>query len=50
MRKRVDSTALEDIFSPVKEAKTEPTTTESKPEESQPLPKPETQPESQHSG
>jgi len=43
MRKRVDDTALEDIFSPVEQAKTEPTTTESKPEESQPQPESETQ-------
>lgn len=38
MRNRVDNTALEDIYTPAAEVKTEPTATESEPEKSQPQP------------
>jgi hypothetical protein len=46
MRNRVDNTALDDIFSHFEDAKTEPTTAESKSEESQPQPGAETQTDS----
>ena len=36
MRKKVDNTALDDIYTPSDEAKTEATTAEPKPEETQP--------------
>jgi hypothetical protein len=45
MRNRVDKTALEDIYTPAAEVKTEPTATESEPEKSQSQPKSETQSE-----
>ena len=38
MRNRVDSTALEDIYTPASEVEMEPTATESKPEKSQSQP------------
>ena len=47
MRKKVDNTALEDVYSPFEDVDTEPTPTESKPEEAEPESKPETQPESE---
>ncbi len=43
MRNRVDNTALEDIYTPAAEVKTEPTVTESEPEESRSWVEPETQ-------
>jgi hypothetical protein len=46
MRNRVDNTALEDIYTPASEAKTESTATEFEPEKSQAQPKSETQHES----
>ncbi len=47
MRNRVDNTALEDVYTPLEEVKTEPTTAESKPEEAEPGS--ETQPDSSSS-
>jgi len=49
LRSRVDNTALEDIYTPFEEAKTEPTMPESEPEETQPEPEPEpeSEPESE---
>jgi hypothetical protein len=46
MRNKVDDTALEDIYTPGDEAETEPTTTESRPEETQPQPESEAQSDS----
>jgi len=45
MRNRVDNTALEDIYTPATDVKTEPTATESEPEKSQSQSESETQPE-----
>jgi len=47
MRNRVDNTALDDVYTPLEEVKTEPTTAESKPEEAEP--ESETQPDSSSS-
>jgi len=46
MRKKVDNTALDDIYTPSDEAKTEATTAESKPEETRPQPESDTSPQS----
>jgi len=43
MRKAVDNTALEDVYTPAEEAKAEPTTTEPEPEKAQPQSQPEAQ-------
>ena len=46
MRNKVDNTALEEIYTPFEEAKTEPTPTEPKPEEAPPESETEAKPES----
>jgi hypothetical protein len=46
MRKKVDNTALEDIYTQLDEAEIEPTTTESQPEQTSSQPESESQPES----
>jgi len=46
MRNKVDNTALEDIYTPTEEAKTEPTPTEPEPKEAEPESQSEAEPES----
>ena len=47
MRKKVDNTALEDVYTISEEINLETTMTESEPEEAEPEPEPETEPEAE---